>query len=79
MSKKHEGDVHTVPNKEGAGWVNKVNGEVVSHHHTKENAVDKGASIARGNQSEHFIHKMNGVISEKNSYGNDPHPPKDKR
>lgn len=79
MAKKNGGNVHTVPNKDGAGWVNKVNGDVVSHHHKKETAVDKGRSIARGNESEHVIHNRDGVISGKNSYGNDPHPPKDKR
>jgi hypothetical protein len=79
MSKKSGSNVHTVPNKEGSGWVNKVGSEVVSRHHTKETAVGKGASIARDNKSEHVIHNKNGVISEKNSYGNDPYPPKDKR
>jgi hypothetical protein len=28
---------------------------------------------------EHTIHRGDGQISEKNSYGNDPHPPKDGR
>jgi hypothetical protein len=78
MSKKSGGNVHTVPNG-GSGWANKVNGEVVSNHRTKENAVDRGRSIARNNESEHVIHNRDGVISGKNSYGNDPHPPKDKR
>lgn len=77
MSKKNGGNVHTVPN--GPGWANKVGGEVVSNHRTKENAVERGRSIARGNESEHAIHNRNGRIGEKNSYGHDPHPPKDKR
>ncbi len=25
--------------------------------------------------TEHLIHKQNGQIGERNSYGNDPHPP----
>ncbi|RKH45322.1 DUF2188 domain-containing protein [Corallococcus sicarius] len=76
---KKSGDVHTVPNPDGSGWVNKQNGETVSKHRTKEAAVDKGADIAKSQQGEHAIHKKNGQIGEKNSYGNDPHPPKDKR
>jgi len=72
-------DVHTVTNPNGAGWVNKQGGEVVSKHRTKENAVGAGADIAKKSHSEHVIHKQNGQIGEKNSYGNDPHPPKDKR
>ena len=77
MAKKNGGDIHTVPN--GSGWSNKQNGEVVSNHRTKENAVDAGRSYAKTNHSEHVIHNRTGVISEKNSYGNDPYPPKDKR
>lgn len=77
MAKKNGGDIHTVPN--GSGWSNKENGEVVSNHRTKENAVDAGRGYAKTNHSEHVIHNRNGQISEKNSYGNDPHPPKDKR
>lgn len=76
MGKK---DVHTVPNATGSGWVNKVNGEVVSRHRTQGNAADRGREIAREQRSEHVIHRPDGIIREKNSYGNDPLPPKDKR
>ncbi len=75
MSKK---DVHTTPNPEGKGWVNQVGGEVVSRHRTQENAADKGRDIARQNESEHAIHRRDGTIGRKNSYGGDPNPPKDK-
>lgn len=75
MSKK---DVHTVPNPTGKGWVNKVGGEVASRHRTQENAAERGRGIARQNQSEHAIHRRDGTIGEKNSYGKDPNPPKDK-
>lgn len=75
MSKK---DVHTTPNPEGKGWVNKVGGEVVSRHRTQENAADRGRDIARQNEAEHAIHRRDGTIGRKNSYGNDTNPPKDK-
>lgn len=75
MGKK---DVHTVPNPAGKGWVNKVGGEVESRHRTKENAVERGREIARENRSEHAIHNKDGQIGRKNSYGNDPNPPRDK-
>lgn len=75
MGKK---DVHTVRNSEGKGWVNKVGGEVVSGHRTQEIAVVKGRDIARKNQSEHAIHRRDGTIGRKNSYGNDSNPPRDK-
>ena len=84
MSKKgsssgRSGGVHTVPNPKGSGWINEVGGKVVSEHRKKEPAVDKGAGIARKLETEHTIHKKDGTIGEKNSYGNDPNPPKDKR
>jgi hypothetical protein len=75
MAKK---GVHTVPNPNGKGWVNKQAGDVISRHRTKENAVDRGRSEARRSGTEHTIHKRDGTIAEKNSYGNDPTPPKDK-
>jgi Uncharacterized protein conserved in bacteria (DUF2188) len=71
-------DVHTVPNASGNGWVNKVDGEVVSRHRTQGNAAERGREIARANRSEHAIHRSDGTIGTKNSYGNDPNPPKDR-
>lgn len=73
-----KGDVHTVKKSEGTGWVNKVKGEVVSSHRTQENAAEKGRTIARQNKAEHVIHGRDGKIREKNSYGKDPMPPRDK-
>jgi hypothetical protein len=70
--------VHTVPSSSGKGWENKVGGKVESRHRTKENAAERGRDIARERGVEHTIHKKDGTISEKNSYGNDPNPPKDK-
>lgn len=72
-------DVHTVKNTDGAGWVNKVQGEVVSKHRTQTNAAEEGRRIAIHNEAEHVIHRPNGQIREKNSYGNDPLPPRDQR
>lgn len=40
-------NVHTVPDPEGKGRVNKVGGEVESRHRTKETAVQRGRAIAR--------------------------------
>lgn len=68
-------NVHTVPS--GNGWANKVGGEIVSNHHLKENAVSRGRQIARRHESEHLIHIRSGQIARRNSYGNDPNPPRD--
>lgn len=77
MAKKPS--VHTTPNPRGAGWVNEVAGEVVSHHRTQDNASEKGRDFAQQLHTEHVIHRPNGVIRDKNSYGNDPLPPRDQR
>ena len=71
-------DVHTVPNRNGAGWVNRVDGVAVSHHQRKDTAVERGRDIARQNHAEHVIHNSNGQIGRRNSYGHDPFPPRDK-
>jgi len=49
------------------------------HHRTKETASDVGKQQAKAAHTEHVIHKTNGQIGEKNSYGKDPCPPKDKK
>lgn len=69
--------VHTVPS-EGPkkGWWNKVDGRIQSRHRTKDEAVAAGREIARGLRVEHHIHRSDGVITEKNSYGNDSFPPR---
>jgi len=71
------GGVHTVPATTGHGWWNEMDGKVISKHHEKSFAVEAGREIARQRKVEHTIHRADGVITEKNSYGNDPCPPKD--
>ena len=73
---KNFGGVHTVPDKDGLGWANKQDGEVLSRHHTKDAAEEAGRQEAKRDEVEHFIHKKDGTIGERNSYGNDPFPPK---
>ncbi len=62
--------VHTVPS--GNGWANKQDGKEISHHRTKTPAETEGRRQAKRDETEHVIHKTNGQIGEKNSYGNDP-------
>jgi Uncharacterized protein conserved in bacteria (DUF2188) len=72
------GGVHTVPAK-GAGWINEMSGKPLSYHQTKLEAVSAGRRYAKRHHLEHTIHKSDGVIAVKNSYGNDPCPPRDGR
>lgn len=69
------GWVHTV--HRNGSWVNEIEGQaVISTHTTKEAAVDAGRVEARRRRTEHVIHNMDGTVSERNSYGSDPHPPR---
>lgn len=72
------GGVHTVPGRI-PGWINEMAGRVLSHHPTRAEAVAAGRRYAKRLHVEHTIHKRDGVIAAKNSYGNDPYPPKDGR
>ncbi|WP_433943051.1 DUF2188 domain-containing protein [Paenibacillus sp. SN-8-1] len=74
MSKINE-FIHTTPNPDG-GWDNQQDGEKISHHRTKAEAEERGREEAKKVETEHKIHNMDGKISESNSYGNDPFPPR---
>lgn len=75
MAKKSN---HVVPSS--SGWsVKKSGSERASKtFETKEKAVDYGRELSKTEKTELYIHKKNGMIQDKNSYGNDPNPPKDK-
>lgn len=65
------GNVHTVYKHES--WVNKLEeGEELATFQTKEEAVSAGRHEARHRKTEHVVHNMDGTISQRNSYGNDP-------
>jgi hypothetical protein len=69
------GWVHTV--YKGGNWVNEVEGEgQLSSHATKDEAVAAGRREAISRRTEHVIHHIDGTIAERNSYGNDPYPPR---
>ena len=46
---------------------------------TQKEAIDFGRNIARNQKTELVIHNKQGVIRDKDSYGKDPCPPKDKK
>jgi Uncharacterized protein conserved in bacteria (DUF2188) len=48
-----------------------------STHEKKTDAVAAGREKAQGLKTELTIRKEDGTIQNKNSYGNDPNPPKD--
>lgn len=76
MTKKN---IHTVPYRNK--WAVKKEGvnEPLSTHNTKDAALEKGVSAAKKAKVEHVIHGRDGKIQDKDSYGSDPCPPKDKK
>lgn len=46
---------------------------------TQAQAIEAAKQIAQNQQSEVIIHGTNGRIRDKDSYGNDTNPPKDKK
>lgn len=73
MSKKGQ---HVVPTADG--WVVKKAGaeRASSVHATQAEAIATATQIARNQRTELYVHGRDGRIRERNSFGNDPHPPK---
>jgi len=76
MAKKNQ---HVVPL--GNGWAVKGEGSkkftVITE--TQKDAITVAKGIAKNNKSELVIHGKDGKIRDKDSYGKDPNPPKDKK
>ncbi|GMU87348.1 MAG: hypothetical protein AMXMBFR48_25890 [Ignavibacteriales bacterium] len=74
-------EVHVVPNKQRGGWdVKRENAERASgHFDTKKPAIEFAREQAIKNKAELIPHGKDGKIQNPNSFGNDPHPPKDKK
>jgi len=72
-----KGTHHVVPNPKG-GWDIKKGGSerASAHFETKKQAIDKAREISRNQKTELKIHKKDGRISQSDSHGNDPYPPK---
>jgi len=69
---------YVVPTKDGWGVRSEGSSKLTVKTATKAEALKKGTSIASYQQSELTILKKDGKIQNKNSFGNDPNPPKDK-
>ena len=71
--------VHVTP--VGPDWQVKVEGNqrATKITKTKEKAVKVGRKLAQERETEFVSHGKDGKIQSKESYGNDPCPPKDTR
>ena len=69
--------VHTAPDPKG-GWKVQREGaqRASSTHDTQAQAEKAGRELARKDKAEFLLHGKDGQIRERDSYGNDPHPPK---
>lgn len=68
---------HITPHPQG-GWQVKGagNSRATARTTTQAQAIKIGRDIARNQGSELVIHRTNGQIRAKDSYGNDPFPPR---
>lgn len=68
---------HVTPHPDG-GWQVKGanNTRATVRTSTQGEAIDIARDIARNQQSELVIHRPNGQIRDKDSFGNDPFPPR---
>ena len=78
MAKKK--NVHVAPHPDG-GWQVKKEGtsRASSRHSTQSDAEKKARGMAKREKSELVIHGKDGKIRDKDSYGPDPNPPKDRK
>ena len=68
---------HVVPNPNGGWSVRKSGAERASGVFTTQaDAIRRGKELAKREGAELYVHRSDGTIRLKNSYGNDPHPPK---
>jgi hypothetical protein len=67
---------HVVPHSEG--WALRPEGasKDTQVFRTQEQAIQRGREVATNQRSELLIHNRESRIRERNSYGNDPYPPR---
>jgi ketosteroid isomerase-like protein len=68
-------NVHVVPND--GGWKVRVEGSGRSKSYsTQGEAIRAGRKLARSNRADHIVHRRDGRIRQRDSYGSDPFPPR---
>jgi antitoxin HicB len=72
-----KGDVHV--SKGGAGvWKVTQNSRTISTHQKQSTAIQRGQREARQDKVDLVTHGRDGRVRSKDSYGNDPNPPKNR-
>lgn len=70
---------HVVKHPDGWAVKGAGNSKATRVTSTQREAIDIAQDIARNQESDTKVHGRDGKIRAGNSYGNDPHPPKDKK
>ncbi len=73
MSGKNQ---HVVKRENSWAVKGEGNSKATSVHRTQSEATKAARDIAINQKSELLVHDEKGKIVRRNSYGNDPHPPK---
>lgn len=68
---------HVTKHKSGGWQVKKANSSKATvRTKTQSEAIEIARNIAKNNKQELIIHGQDGKIRQRDSYGNDPYPPK---
>jgi hypothetical protein len=70
---------HVVQHPDGWAVKGANNSKATKVSDTQKEAIEHAKQIARNQKSDTKIHGLDGKIRAGNSYGHDPHPPKDKK
>ena len=70
---------HVVPHNGNWAVKGEGNSKATSIQPTQQQAIKDAVKIAKHQKSEVVIHGRDGKIRDKDSYGNDPCPPKDRK
>jgi hypothetical protein len=71
-------NIHVVPRTDG--WIirKEGSGRPTSLHPTQRDAIEEARELARDQRTELIIHGRNGRIRDRDSYGSDSAPPRDR-
>lgn len=72
-----KGNLH-VSKQGSSNWKVSQNGERLSTHQTQRNAIERATQHARQDRVDVVTHGRVGKFRSKDSYGNDPLPPRDR-
>lgn len=71
---------HVISHPDG-GWSVMKGGStrVTRRFDTQKEAISYARRISKAHGSELYVHGLDGLVRSRDSYGNDPYPPQDKR